>query len=73
MAFNFDNQDIEIPCPKCSRKAKHTIGWFKSRKTYECSGCHESIEVDMASFNETTRQLQRQMDDIERKMKNLFK
>ena len=63
----FENQDIEIPCKKCGRKHKKTIGWIKSHNggKIHCS-CGTDLVIE-------SRQFTREIDDMEKRLKNLFK
>lgn len=41
----FDNQAIDIPCPKCSKKHSKTVGWLKSNRQISCS-CGVEFRLD---------------------------
>ena len=45
----FDDGIIEVPCPKCSKKHKKTIGWLRSHREIACS-CGVGIVLDHAQF-----------------------
>jgi hypothetical protein len=37
MAGFLDNRAIELPCGKCGRKTKKTIGWINSHQHFTCT------------------------------------
>lgn len=67
----FDNAEIEIPCPKCSVKAKKTIAWVKANDSLTCSGCDETIHVDKSGLIDGLQQVDRGIDGFRRKLKSM--
>jgi len=65
VAFSFDNQEIELPCPKCSRKTKKSIGWIKRNKQMSCA-CGAVINLQSSD-------MQRELRRLESQINNLFK
>lgn len=63
MSGLLDKQEIEIPCDKCGRKTKKSIGWIKTHSEYVC-GCGTTIKLD-------TRQFKSEIAEVERSFANL--
>lgn len=63
-----DHAPIEFPCPKCGRKVRQTIGDGRRNKPIRCPGGH-SINVDGSGLDAVTRQVERRIDDMSRKLK----
>jgi hypothetical protein len=63
-----DNAEIEIPCGKCGRKTKKTIGWVNSRNKFTCS-CGVVIELKTDQFKREIGKANAAID----KMRDAFK
>jgi transposase-like protein len=44
--FLFDDNDIEIACPRCDMTAPKTIVWVCANDRYSCAAC--DFEFDLA-------------------------
>jgi peptide subunit release factor 1 (eRF1) len=44
MAISFDDEPLEITCPKCGKKIKKTVRWFKADGR-KCPFCGLSFET----------------------------
>jgi lysyl-tRNA synthetase class I len=55
-----DKAEIEIPCEKCRRKTKKTIGWVKSNSRYKCL-CGIEIKVDASQFKSEIAKVERSL------------
>jgi peptide subunit release factor 1 (eRF1) len=45
MALSFDNEQLEIECPKCGKKIKKPGRWFK-QKNRQCPWCGDELAMD---------------------------
>jgi hypothetical protein len=65
MTGPFDNQSIEIPCPKCGNKAKQAIAWLKTNRHYICRrGTRIDLQADQ--FKREIAKVERASDEIRR-------
>jgi hypothetical protein len=39
----FDDQSIEIPCPRCQRTTPKVVDWIRANDRYTCAGCNAEI------------------------------
>lgn len=63
----FENQQITIACKKCGRQHKKTIGWIRTHNGSKIScSCGTDLLIDSGQFD-------RQIKDLEKQLKNLFK
>jgi hypothetical protein len=46
----FDDQSIEIPCPRCHQTAPKTVDWIRANDRCVCAGCNAEIIVDQDSL-----------------------
>ena len=46
----FDDQEIDIACPRCSRQTPKTVRWIKAHEEFVCPGCGEIVPVESARF-----------------------
>jgi transposase-like protein len=44
--YLFDDQSIEITCPRCHQTAPKTVDWIRANDRYACAGCNAEIIVD---------------------------
>lgn len=60
-----DAAEIPIPCEKCGRTTKKSIGWLKTHRELTCTcGTHIRLDAD---------DLRRKVADMERSLKRAFK
>lgn len=72
MAGFLDNVSIDIPCPKCGRKTKKTIGWVKANKKFTC-GCGVEVVLDAGQFRGEIAKAERAEADFKKALKGLGK
>ena len=41
-----DNAQIDLTCPKCSRKFKESLGRLKNNPLLRCPGCGSDIQIN---------------------------
>ena len=58
----FDDQSLDIPCPRCSRKTAKTIRWLKTHDHFTCR-CGSRIELDKDD-------LLRELKDVEKAIRD---
>jgi len=72
MSGFLDNTEIEIPCEKCGRKTKKSIGWIKSNSSFSCS-CGTRIHLNTSQFKGEIAKAERSFGNLERTLKNFGK
>ena len=63
-SLNFDSKAITINCPECRAEITKTIGGFRANPSIRCPKCNKAIRVDTSSFDQTVRDLDRQMGGL---------
>lgn len=63
-----DGGEISFPCPRCGRNLKQTVGQGRRNRPIRCPGGH-TVEVDGSSLNRATKQAEKAVDDIMRKLR----
>ncbi len=72
MAGFLDGAEIEIPCEKCGRKTKKSIGWIKTHGRFTCS-CGTEISIDASQFKAEIAKAERSVASLQSALKNLGK
>lgn len=65
----FDNQSIDIPCPKCGKKHPKTTGWLKANNHIVC-GCGARINLETSGLKSGLASADRSLDDLRRTLRN---
>ena len=63
----FDNQSIDIPCPKCRKKHTKAIGWLKSNSHLACS-CGANIRLDTDGLFGKLKKVEYELASMPRKI-----
>lgn len=63
------NLEFDLECPHCGRVEKIPMGQLRAGSARRCAGCSAELRVEGSGFTEA----QRQLDDFERNLKNLFR
>lgn len=63
-----DSQVLEIPCERCGRKTKKTVGWVKTNRQFTC-GCGTVITLDASDFRRKIAQVERDLAGLLGKLK----
>lgn len=64
-----ENSYIEITCPKCNKKIKRTIRWFKTATACPFCGCG----IDTREFRRGVDEANKAIADAFKKMSDSFK
>ena len=67
-----DGFEIEIPCPKCGRKTKKSIGWIKTNRQLSC-GCGTVINLKTDQFRRETAKAEQLLADFHARVQRMFK
>ncbi|HEY5582567.1 MAG TPA: hypothetical protein VIK56_15660 [Rhodoferax sp.] len=73
MKLNLDDQQLDIPCPHCSKKSKESIGRLKNNPHLTCSSCGGGIDIDADKLRGGIAAAQKSLDKLDATMRNLFK
>ncbi len=65
----FDNEAINIPCPKCGNQSRKTVGWLKRNSNFPCSRCGETIEVNPEQFRREISNAEKELKDFQKEIK----
>jgi transcription initiation factor IIE alpha subunit len=64
-----DSEPMEVTCPKCHKKIKQTVGWFKGSNR-SCPHCGAGI--DSSDFRRGLEEAQREVEKAFRQMQDTF-
>ncbi len=70
MAGLLDSAELQIPCEKCGRKTKKSIGWIKSHNRLTC-GCGAEIVLDASQFKTEIAKVERSLSSLQGAFKKL--
>jgi hypothetical protein len=73
MKLDLDSQSIDIPCQACGKKIPEKIGRLKNNPKLTCPKCKAVTSVDAAQLRRAIESAQKSIDDLGRKLKNMFK
>lgn len=73
MSLNFDAQEIELTCPKCSHKFKESIGRLKDDPQIPCPGCSAVIEINAKGLRDGLESADKAVADLKGQIGRLFK
>jgi len=63
-ADSLDNAEIEIPCPKCGKESKQTVGRLKNDPKLTCPHCRFVFHVEAKQLRELLRKVNKSLDDL---------
>ena len=71
--FDISRQNIDFPCPQCSRKNSVTLAQVSRQATITCSGCRQNITLKdkNGSANKSIQDINSAMRDFENSLKKL--
>ena len=46
----FDDQSIEISCPRCDRTSPNTVDWLRANDRFTCAACSSEIVIERAEL-----------------------
>lgn len=61
--------DFDVTCPNCKKKIKLKVKDMVPGKKSHCTSC----KCEISFSGNDGRKIQKELDDFEKKMKNLFK
>ena len=62
----FDNQTLDVTCPRCGKQVKKTVAWIKSHNEFTCSGCRNRVELDRDQFLDGLAMAEKTLRDFAR-------
>jgi transposase-like protein len=65
----FDDGEVELPCPKCARKTKRTLGRLRREKKFKCAGCGSDVDVDTKELEQSMRSIGQSFDSLKRSLR----
>lgn len=60
----FDNQPIDVPCPKCGHKIKQQIGRLKSKQDVVCPECGSTISLNADKLLKSRDSLEKKLNQM---------
>ena len=66
-----DDEELNIPCPRCSKETKKKIGWLKRNREMTCSACGETFGLDTKELRREIARVDRAIRDLENTLKRL--
>lgn len=73
MKLDIDSKSITLTCPGCSQKIDEQIGRLKKNPTLTCPGCGNAIAIKADELRQGIEAVEKSMDDLGRRLRNLFK
>lgn len=70
--LDLDKHEIKIPCERCGRKIKKSIGWIMTHSKY-VRVCGTNIKIDTSQSRSEIAKVERSLADLHRALKNLGK
>ncbi|WP_137803414.1 hypothetical protein [Caulobacter sp. 3R27C2-B] len=64
--LSLDSAKVDVPCPQCGKKLTDTIGALRRKPQRNCRGCGVDFTID-------TKQLDKDVRDLNRSLDKLFK
>lgn len=65
-----DSAEIELPCEKCGRKTKKSIGWIKTHSKFTCacgvSFSTSALNRELASSHVTADAIKRALEKLQK-------
>lgn len=71
MAAFFDDFDLDIPCPNCQHKNTEKYSRLKSNPQIICGNCQQPIQIQADDLNNALRDVEKQIQDLQRKISRL--
>lgn len=72
MTLSVDSHELELPCAKCGRKTKKSIGWIKTNNSFVCA-CGTTIRLDADQFRGEIAKVDKAIADLEHTIKSFGK
>jgi hypothetical protein len=64
----FDDQSIDIACPKCGKEHSETISWLKSHRQIACT-CGARLDLELDDLLGPLEHLEDDIDSIPREIR----
>jgi ribosomal protein S27AE len=64
MTFSMDNHSLDIPCGKCGKKFKETIGRLKRNPKLTCGSCGAVTNVETDELRRVEQSIKKALDGI---------
>lgn len=62
--INLDSEEISLPCPKCRRETKRTIGRARRDGYFTCAGCGARVDLDLKQFDQQVRSINQSLEQM---------
>ncbi len=71
----FENEGVEIPCPKCGQKIAQRLGDLTRQDDHQldCPGCGAAIRLDTKELRKGIEATEQTLDDLKRRFQDLFR
>lgn len=73
MKSALDSRAVDIPCTKCGRKLRETIGKLKTDPQLVCTACGTRIQIDASQLRRQIAAVEKQLADLGRALGRLGK
>jgi transposase-like protein len=68
-----DHVELSLPCPKCRRVTKETVGWVRTHNHFVCQGCDAQVTLTTNELERDIAQLERDLANLKRSIKSIGK
>jgi hypothetical protein len=64
----FEDETVDIPCPKCGRKNSILVREFEetAETHFVCVGCQAGVRIEAKEFHDRLARVREELEDLER-------
>lgn len=73
MALNFDDKDLDIPCPNCGNNIQEKLGRLKTDPELTCTACANTFTIDATKFRDGISEVEKSLDSFMADIGRMFK